>query len=153
MNNGYKTRKGTYRETVKQVTEIVDIHFPKIKKEEEYATTHTVEYKTKDKVDVFGVNGSLEVDISRGNFDFWNRLKQAYNMVLGKNIKISGGAPDKSAIENHPVVQQYLADSEGFNRVLQERREQIKTEVLSDKQFEVTAKGVKEIPLEERLPE
>lgn len=151
MGDNYKTTKGTYREIVSQVTEIRDVTPPTIQASEEYDRTFVVDYKAKDNISVQGVGGRLNIRVDQGNFGFWNRVKQAYALVKGKNLKVRGGGPDKATIENSLIVQEYLADSKAFNEAIQNRRMQ-SFELISDRQFEITTEGVKRIPLEDRLP-
>ncbi len=153
--NEYKVSKGTYREIVRQVTEITDVNPPTIGSYQEYAKTFAVNYQAKDNIFVEGFGGKLNIRVDQGNFGLWNRVKQAYDLVRGKNVKVIGGGPDKASIENNPVVLQYLADSKAFSEALALHQAiMLSTEVIRDRQFEITAEGIArtEKSLEDRLP-
>ena len=151
MEPNYKTTKGTYREIVRQVTEIRDVHAPTIESAQEYDRVFSTKYSTKDHVEVIGTNGRLGINIDIGNFGLLNRIKQAYGLIRGRNMSVLGGGPTKEEIENNPVVMQYLADSQAFNQALKDKKAQLQSEVLSDTQFEVTEQGIEAISLEDRL--
>lgn len=153
MGENYRVRTGTFREVVKQTTEIQEIKIPLIELDKFYGINYSTEFIGRERIRVQGGNGELDISISTEPFSLLDRVKQAYNLIVGKNISVRGGGPKEEEIRNNPVVKQYLADSRAFNKALEEKKNQKHTEVLSDRTFQVTSQGVNELSLEKKLSE